>query len=183
MRLAGIDYSLTSPCMCLSEGPGFNNARFFYLTSVKKATGSFLNNRIIGVSHLAYTAEQERYDDIAEFFLQRIPINPVPKIFIEDYSFGSKWRVFNLAENCGLLKYKFWDVGYSFSTVPPTVIKKFATGKGNANKEQMYDAFVAETGVDLVKALFPDRQLGNPITDIVDSYYLSQYGYSLITVK
>ena len=59
---------------------------------------------------------------------------------IEDYSFGSKGRVFNLAENCGLLKYMLFKKGYRFFTVPPTVVKKFATGKGNANKEAMVKA-------------------------------------------
>ncbi len=121
---------------------------------------------------------------MGEFFLQKIPTNPVAKIFIEDYSYGSKGKVFNLAENAGLLKYKMWDVGYRFELVPPTVLKKFATGKGNADKEGMYEAFVSQTGVNLQKIMFPDRKtLASPVTDIVDSYWLSQYGYSLNTVK
>src|ERR1039458_47355 len=97
---------------------------------------------------------------------------------IEDYSFGSKGRVFNLAENMGLLKYKFWKYDMKFDLVPPTVLKKFATGKGNAKKEDMYENFVKETGVDLQEKLFPGRKLGNPVTDIVDSYYLMKWGFA-----
>jgi hypothetical protein len=78
----------------------------------------------------------------------------------------------------GLLKYKFWKYDMNFELVPPTVLKKFATGKGNAKKEDMYKKFVKETGVDLQEILFPGRKLGNPVTDIVDSYYLMKWGFS-----
>ena len=96
-------------------------------------------------------------------------------VLIEDYSFGSKGKVFNLAENCGILKYMLYKQGYKFFTVPPTVVKKYATGKGNATKEKMYDAFVAETGVDLHKIISPTTKLGSPTTDVVDAWYIARY--------
>ena len=67
----------------------------------------------------------------------------------------------------------------SFKSYPPTVIKKFATGKGNANKEQMYDAFVGEllTPTDLKERLTPKaKKVINPISDIVDSYFIAKCG-------
>jgi Holliday junction resolvasome RuvABC endonuclease subunit len=182
MSTAGIDYSLTCPCMCLMDKPDIKSARFYFLTNVNKDTGTFANGRIVGMPHTEYFSEQERYDNIAEFFVNKIPTIPLPKIFIEDYSFGSKGRVFNLAENCGMLKHKLWEVGYSFELVAPTVVKKFATGKGNADKEKMYEAFVKETGLDIQKLLFP-KKLGSPVTDIVDSYYIAKYGFELNTAK
>ena len=96
-------------------------------------------------------------------------------ILIEDYSFGSKGKVFNLAENCGILKYMLYKNEYKFFTVPPTVVKKFATGKGNATKEKMYEAFVNETFVDLHKIISPTTKLGSPTTDIVDAWYIARY--------
>jgi len=96
-------------------------------------------------------------------------------VMIEDYSFGSKGRVFNLAENCGLLKYLLYINGYKFFTVPPTVVKKFATGKGNATKEKMYEAFIAETQIDLHNIISPTTKLGSPTTDIVDAWYIARY--------
>jgi Holliday junction resolvasome RuvABC endonuclease subunit len=96
-------------------------------------------------------------------------------ILIEDYSFGSKGRVFNLAENCGILKYMLYKAGYRFFTVPPTVVKKYATGKGNATKEKMYDAFVVETGIDLHNIISRTTKLGSPTTDIVDAWYIARY--------
>jgi len=65
--------------------------------------------------------------------------------------------------------------GYKFFTVPPTVVKKYATGKGNATKEKMYDAFVAETGVDLHNIISPTTKLGSPTTDVVDAWYIARY--------
>jgi Holliday junction resolvasome RuvABC endonuclease subunit len=177
MNTIGIDYSLSCPAMCFMEKPDIKHVRFCYLTTVKKDTGSFAAGKIEGVLHKEYFSEQERYDQIAEFFLNRIPMKPLPNIFMEDYSFGSKGKVFHIAENTGILKHKMWEVGYKFQTVAPTVIKKFATGKGNADKEAMYNAFLEETNVDLVKLLFPDKKLGSPVTDIVDSYYIAKYGY------
>ena len=177
MNVIGIDYSLSCPCMCLMTSPDIKGSKFYYLTSVKKDTGVFVNGKIVGSPHFDYSCEEERYDAIAEFFLNKIPTLEVPHVYIEDYSFGSKGRVFNLAENCGLLKHKLWEVGYRYSVVAPTVVKKEATGKGNADKELMYESFVKETGVDISKLLFPDKKLGNPTTDIVDSYYIAKYGF------
>jgi hypothetical protein len=176
MNIIGIDYSLSCPCMCVMEKPDIKNVRFYYLTTVKKDTGVF-GGKITGELHKEYFSEQERYDNIADFFLNNIPTTSPPHVFIEDYSFGSKGKVFHIAENCGVLKHKLWEVGYKHEVVPPTVIKKFATGKGNADKEAMYAAFLKETNVDLARILFSTKKLGSPVTDIVDSYYIAKYGY------
>jgi len=77
------------------------------------------------------------------------------------------------------LKHKMWKQKIKFSTYPPTVIKKFATGKGNANKELMYDAFTSElvTPTDLKERLTPKAtKIKNPISDIVDAYYIAKCG-------
>lgn len=174
----GIDYSLTSPAMCVMIEPTYEKCIFYYLTSNKKMVGNFGN--AIGYEHKEYFSEQERYDNIAEFFLNKIPTKTIPKIFIEDYSFGSKGKVFHIAENCGLLKYKLWEIGLPFSTFAPSAIKKFATGKGNADKQKMYDAFTAETGENLIQYYSKNGTLVSPVTDIVDSYYIAKYGFSTL---
>lgn len=178
--IIGIDYSLTSPAMCvMQENSTFGSSKIFYLTTNKKL--AVKNENIEGVLHEEYYCESERYDNIAEFFLSKIPLDSSPpKIYIEDYSFGSTGRVFHIAENAGHLKYKLWEVGYRYETVAPSVIKKYATGKGNADKQKMYDAFLSETGIDLIKFYSPKNEtLGSPVTDIVDSYYIAKYGYHL----
>jgi len=63
-----------------------------------------------------------------------------------------------------------------YITVPPTVLKKFATGKGNANKELMQEAFMLETGWDIKALLGQTEKQWNPSSDIIDAYYLVRYG-------
>ena len=66
---------------------------------------------------------------------------------------------------------KFTD--YDVDVVSPSHIKKIATGKGNADKNQMYQAFVKETGILLKDIISPNKkEIGNPVSDLVDSYYI-----------
>ena len=102
-------------------------------------------------------------------------------IFIEGYSFGSKGQaIFQIAENCGILKYRLdYEKDFIYDTIVPSVVKKFASGKGNADKEKMYDSFKKETKIDL-KKIFDMEKLNNPVTDIIDSYYIARCGYENI---
>ena len=72
---------------------------------------------------------------------------------------------------CWMMLIKLMENSFRYETVPPTVLKKFATGKGNSNKEVMLEAWKAEPDTfELV------QEKGNPATDIVDSYFLCKYG-------
>lgn len=98
------------------------------------------------------------------------------RIVIEDYAFGAaKGRLFNIAECTEVLLYNLWLNGKEYEKVPPTVIKKFSAGKGNANKDMMHDAFVVDTGVDMIKTL-GTKNTNSPVSDIVDSYFICKYG-------
>ena len=48
--IVGIDYSLTSPCVCVNDG---EKIMFYYLTKKKKHLGKIADN-IIGEEHLEY---------------------------------------------------------------------------------------------------------------------------------
>ena len=168
----GIDYSLTSPAVCLDNG----NLMFFYLTNKKKWIGQ-MSEDIIGYEHKEWTDPIQRFTYISDFVFDIIGSLVNPQIFIEGYSFGSKGQgLFQIAENCGILKYRLLQKGYSYNTVVPSVVKKGATGKGNADKEMMYEAFVKETKLDL-KKIFDTDKIGNPISDIADSYFIQKVGY------
>ena len=65
---------------------------------------------------------------------------------------------------------------YPYQTVVPSVVKKGATGKGNADKDMMYEAFKKETKLNL-KKIFDTEKVGNPISDIADSYFIQKVGY------
>ena len=103
-------------------------------------------------------------------------------VALEDYAYGAKGRVFHIAENTGILKYKLWQNSIPLDVVQPTKVKKFGTGKGNAGKPEMFQAFVEETGVDLRFHMNDTKKdIGNPISDIVDAYYICKYNYKEIS--
>jgi len=189
----GIDYSLSSPGVCINTSNGefkYEDCSFYYLTGTKKYDNTFKDNDVcfVGTGHKLYTSEPERYNNIADWVIDIIkshikeyqiekklfywPGNPI--IQIEDYSYGSTGRVFHIAENLGLLKYKLkMECGWDYTLLPPSVIKKFATDKGNANKDLMLEAFEKDTSVNL-EVLF-DTKSKSPITDVADAYFICKY--------
>ena len=191
----GIDYSLSSPGVCINiseEEFRYEDCKFYYLTNTKKYQGTFKEKMAFGTSaveyigtpHKPYSSEPERYNNIANWAIDIIKSQPQlmigklwekhPIIQIEDYSFGSTGRVFHIAENLGLLKYKLkMECGWDYTLLAPSVIKKFATDKGNANKELMLGAFQEDTGVNLEVLL--DSSVKSPITDIADAYFICKY--------
>jgi Holliday junction resolvasome RuvABC endonuclease subunit len=178
--IVGIDYSLTSPAICVNNIDD-NKIKFYYLTTKKKWLGKQSDN-IIGYEHKEWTDPIERFKNISDFILDILYTNPLfdqpdYQIFIEGYSYGSKGQgLFQIAENCGILKYRLQDKGYIYNTVVPSVVKKGATGKGNADKDMMYESFLKETKINLKKILDTEKT-GNPLSDIVDSYYIQKVGY------
>jgi Holliday junction resolvasome RuvABC endonuclease subunit len=173
---AGIDYSTTSPCICIFKKDGTINPidcnfSFFALDKWRPRWSALQN---VNCYKLPKDLKLiDKYIFLADWTIEALRWHNgrVEKVILEDYSYGSTGRVFNIAENVGILKFKLKQNGFRYETVPPTVIKKFATGKGNSNKEAMLEAWKAEPdNFELV------QENGNPATDIVDSYYLCKYG-------
>lgn len=118
-----------------------------------------------------------RFDWISDWAVRILEANKIEKVFLEGYSFGSSGsRVFDIAENTGILKHKIMRKGIGLETVAPTSVKKFATGKGTANKERMEESFVAETKIDLRSYLSQTDKQWNPSSDIIDAYFILRYG-------
>ena len=176
--IIGIDYSLTSPAICITTDFVFKNSKFYYLTNKKKCIGAMAKN-ITGFEHKEYDTPIRRFSQISDWVYELIEdtIHTQQLVYIEGYSFGSKGQaVFQIAENCGILKYRLQQMMIDYDTVVPSVVKKGATGKGNADKDMMYEFFSKETNTDL-KKVFDTQKVGNPISDIVDSYYIAKVGY------
>jgi len=169
--LIGIDYSITCPCLCLFDERKsfkFDNCFFYYLTNTKKYADKIAPN-ITGESFQEYVQDVDRFDTISEW-ATNLCIGAAD-VGMEGYAYGAKGRVFNLAENMGLLKYKLYKHAIPVTIVEPSKVKKCATGKGNADKQVMYDTFSKETNTDL-KSMFGQKTLSNPVTDVIDSYYV-----------
>ena len=185
-KLAGIDYSLTSPAICVWKGTddnrqfNFNMCNVYYLETaqrLKRPQHEILN--LHTEIYPEWETEEQRHDLLSDWAMSIIS---GCQVFIEGYAFATSGKSYvrSVAENSGLLKHKMYKVHQTFTSVPPSVIKKYATGKGNANKDLMYDVFSKEgvTPVDLQKTLRPkSTKLTNPTTDIVDSYWICKYGW------
>jgi len=186
-KIAGIDYSLTSPAICVykEENGGhfdFDRCVLHYLSNNEKqrqlAARTGLEN-LRAEPYPEWHCEEERHDKLSSWAYNIV--QGCEEVFLEGYAFATSGtsHVRSMAENTGLLKHKMWKSKISFKTYPPTVIKKFATGKGNSNKEKMYEAFVDEllTPTDLKERLTPKaKKIINPISDIVDSYFIAKAG-------
>ena len=184
-KLAGIDYSLTSPAICVWKQNvdrlfDFDSCDLYYLETAQR-----LKRANIGILNLHpepypdWETEEQRHDLLSDWAMNCIQ---GCEVFIEGYAFATsgKSHVRSVAENSGLLKHKMYKSNQKFTSVPPTVIKKYATGKGNANKEVMYEAFNAEllTPPDLKTTLKPkSTKLTSPVTDIVDAYFIAKWGW------
>ena len=191
MRIAGIDYSLTSPAICVWKSTddgyfNFDDCDLYYLEKPRRRGSTppgILN--LHADPYPEWETEEERHELLSKWAMEIVNGSQAwltTAVFIEGYAFATsgKSHVRSIAENTGLLKHKMHKAKQPFTSVPPTVIKKYATGKGNANKELMYDAFCAEilTPPDLKSRLTPNsKKLRNPVTDIVDSYFICKYGW------
>jgi hypothetical protein len=174
MIIAGIDYSMSCPCITVGDSTDFTfkNCRVYYLIGVPKYEGKFKN--ITGTMFDPPSNQIERFNRISDWAYSIV--KDCDQIMIEDYAMGSRGKVFHIAENTGILKYKLHTNNKLWGALPPMSLKKYASGKGNADKFKMYDSFYTESGMDL-KHLFNRKgeTIGNPISDIVDSYFLAKY--------
>lgn len=201
-KIAGIDYSLSSPAMTIFDGskiiihcayqskkrlPNSVHQQIFdeedKSSSIKNDPTDIVYLVDYGQLKIYFHWLPKTFNSIYEkiYFLSSmfLPyLKSVYQIALEDYSFGSRGRVFGIAENTGFLKMEIWKQGgkipFLFS---PKTIKKFASGSGNASKERMIECFENKLNIDLYQLLELNREKGikNPITDIVDSYFVCLY--------
>lgn len=171
--IAGVDYSYSCPSLAISNSQDitFKSTEFFYLTKIIKHVGDFGN--IHGCKECPYENQQQRFDNISEHFMNILSKYNITDVAIEGYSYNSTGAVFDIAENCGLLKHKLFKNNINIHIFPPSEIKKFATGKGLADKQTMFEALKLQESVDFRSNInYTKTSIDNPVSDIVDSYYI-----------
>ena len=178
MVFAGIDYSLTSPSICVHTGTewSYENCKFYYMVNNEKFLESE-DKKYVPSIYPSYGEDSERFDNLSEWSIRILRAHSVNYVSLEGYAFGAVGRVFQIAENGGLLKYKLWQNKMPVVLLAPTSIKKFATGKGNSNKEAMVEAFEQEAKVDIREKCGITNKQWNPISDIVDAYYIAKFNF------
>ena len=83
-KTIGIDYSLTTPAICVCNGDfGFKNCKFYYLTNVNKYSGDWIKEDTLGVrqegkfNHWLINADYiypipPKYNDTTKFPIGRL---------------------------------------------------------------------------------------------------------------
>ena len=110
------------------------------------STGCSINSRtcVVGTK----TKSAERLSVISKLILNLALDNSVDVAIIEGYSFASRnSQAHSIGELGGVVRMRLWENGIPFINVPPTCRAKFATGKGNAGKNEVISAISARTGI------------------------------------
>lgn len=87
---------------------------------------------------------------------------------IEGYSYGSHQGMAGLAELGGVIRLLLLDMGVPYIVVAPTTNKKFATGKGNAEKDLVLKRVFQHWGADMSN------------NNEADAFSLAQFGRCFI---
>lgn len=176
----GVDQSLTCTGVvildkhyALPEGRQLEDIEFSgSIKTVKMLTDDF-------VLDTYYRANQ-----IADELIRLIVVHQVDILCFETPSLASKGnatRTLPMLLGCllGRLTKIVKEHGIALYFVPPSSLKKFATGKGNAKKEDMFDSLLdscPELHNDLINK---PKNVGR--YDITDAYYLAQWASSQST--
>ena len=180
----GIDFSITSPCVCFwnkKQEYLFENCEFFFLHSKRNIS------KINLPKNLYYSESSESKDNSVRFsenaklltseIKKRLDIEKKYVIILEGYSMGAKGRVFDIGEATGIFKLFLSKENIKPIVIAPTQVKKLATGKGNANKFKMLEKFL-EINTSLcnsewIDVLTTEKHIQPPLTDIVDSFFIA----------
>ena len=151
-KVMGIDLSLVETGLCLLDG------------------GDLVWKMLVTSKPDQSVMEIERIQKIARAVTGYILTHKPDLIVIEGLSYGSK----NTTSLCQLAKLNFsveiycYQMEHPYLMVPPTTLKKFITGKGNAKKEVMLMKILKRYGLEFEN------------NNLADAYALCRYGESLI---
>jgi Holliday junction resolvasome RuvABC endonuclease subunit len=145
MKILGLDLSLTSTGYCFDGETGVISTNFF------------------GVERLSAVNE-----DISNLLVA----NKIDCVLLEGYSFASRsGQAFSIGELGGVIRLTIHNLGLKLIEIPPTCRAKFATGKGNASKNEVISAVSAKTGI----------VWGNPgADDKCDAWILEEMGLAYL---
>jgi len=177
-KISSVDYSFNSPGITTVEFTSLPNILKFvdchsYFYTTKKKFAKDFGSNIHGSLQKEWGCPEQRFDQLSDWAMQII--NGSTFVYIEGYSYGSHGKIFEIAENTAVLKYKLYKASIPIQVISPMSIKKNATSKGNSDKTAMIDVF-CKTQIDIRKVL--DCGDVSPMSDVVDSYFLLAAGIS-----
>ena len=167
ITVLGVDQSLTNTGFTVLEAMPHVQGTFITELVWSEATGTSKQGEDWILDTLV------RSNIIAARMLALIEEHKPQYIVLESPSLGSKGNATRtLPMLLGILLAAIPE-GISISTVPPSTLKKFATGKGNATKDMMVDS------VATVDPYFHDSLMNTTKSkgryDMADAYWLAAY--------
>lgn len=106
-----------------------------------------------------------RVNKLWEGMTSALPKSKDTLIVMEGAAYAAQFKAFQCGELAGAIKMRLADSAYKVDLIAPTVLKKFATGKGNATKDVVAKHVEAKWGFT------------NRCHDIVDAYVLAMYAH------
>lgn len=153
MTIMGIDQSLTgSGVAVFKEGD-----EFYHLISTSKTKNT-------KAPTIDYTRRlMEMTDEIRKL----VKLYKPDYIAMEGMSFGARGAaIFDLGGLSHLLRVMFFEEDVKFIIIPPTVVKKFFTGKGNSDKMAMItEAMNRKLNIPFFKTIKKVRVFDDNVTD------------------
>jgi len=151
LTVIGLDLSLTSTgAVVLSPGEGQGGLRTESMVIKSKFKG------------------EARLEHLREQIMALVSLNQPDLIVIEGYAFGRPNAMAPLAELGGVVKHSLYVDGWKYLIVPPTRVKKFACGKGNAAKDEVRLGVFKRWGFEA------------KTNDEVDAYALARIGLAYL---
>ena len=177
--VAGIDWSIRSPAICIVPPSNhinnvivpFEHCHFYWLTNRKGMAFDHDN------MHGTYMGDGASYEYLAGWAVECLKSHKCSTTGLEDYAYGSPHihTLMEIAENTGILKMFLNNNAIDYNLFSPTSIKKFATSNGKATKDQMMEAFDEdnEMCLNIYFGRKQDAKAKSPVSDIVDAYYIA----------
>jgi Holliday junction resolvasome RuvABC endonuclease subunit len=175
--IIGIDYSVTSPAIVAKIDGGY---KFFCYRQKKKH--KVMHADLVMLEYPLYNSAEQRFDLLASGLLGAVEKHAgrPSSAFIEAYAYSGSGMITTIAEATGCIKQMLYKSGVGYTPLIASSIKKHASGKGNASKREMVDAFKKEYG-QCPYTWFDIKDDGkekipSPVSDIVDAYFVLQCG-------
>ena len=149
MKICGIDPSMNSSGKCIMD----LDPKDFSIKSIKFYGYNSVKIRCINEGNVKLTSVGTKYTKANMFDRQNIAyqiinedMEDVKHVAFEGYAFGATKTnsIFQIGEFVGGMKKMFYDAGKGIMIYPPSVVKRFATGSGSADKTQMSAMFKEE---------------------------------------
>lgn len=151
--VVGIDLSYTSTGLVL-----LNQVGELYSTEAIKTTPDH------------FPVHEDRIRHIVGYVMRKIQtsIRYIKLVCVEGYAFSAKYNRETSGELGGVLRCSLREAQFNYLVIPPTVLKKYATGKGNCGKDEVRLGVYKQWGHEA------------KTDDEIDAFVLAKIGYAVV---